>query len=96
MNGLGKNLVVPETNISSENTPGSWSRKSTSIRQEGRLPNKFVKPLHIQKVLEKPQTKFEVKIDNSNTPFQPRLTSKPNAIKPLNIYRETNLRGIDQ
>lgn len=47
-------------------------------------------------MLEKPQDKFEVKIDNSNMPFEPHLASKPNAIKPLSVYLEMNPNGVSR
>ena len=31
----------------------------------------------------RPQLKFKDKIDNSPAPFVPKLTKKPNALKPL-------------
>lgn len=45
--------------------------------------------------LEKPQLKFEPKIDNGPSPFKPCLKSKPNATKPLDIYLEQDEKGID-
>lgn len=37
--------------------------------------------------IEKPQLKFKTKVDNSfDTPFKPLLTTKPHALKPLNLH----------
>lgn len=38
--------------------------------------------LHAKNVA-RPQLKFKEKVDNSNTPFIPKIFIKPNAIKPL-------------
>ncbi|XP_028309786.1 exosome complex component 10 [Gouania willdenowi] len=38
------------------------------------------------KNIARPQLKFREKIDNSNTPFVPKIFIKPNAIKPLPSY----------
>lgn len=38
--------------------------------------------LHAKHVA-RPQLKFKEKVDNSNTPFIPKIFIKPNAIKPL-------------
>ena len=50
----------------------------------------------MQKVMEKPQLKFETKVDNTDSPFEPFLHTKPNAIKPLSIYMERDMNGIDR
>ena len=38
--------------------------------------------LHAKNIT-RPQLKFKEKVDNSNTPFIPKIFIKPNAIKPL-------------
>uniref|UniRef100_A0A667X186 Exosome complex component 10 n=1 Tax=Myripristis murdjan TaxID=586833 RepID=A0A667X186_9TELE len=54
----------------------SWNRKRGS--ETFRL-------LHAKNIT-RPQLKFKEKIDNSNTPFIPKIFIKPNAIKPLPSY----------
>jgi len=39
------------------------------------------------KNIQRPQLKFKDKIDNSNTPFIPIITRKPNALRPLEISK---------
>jgi len=46
--------------------------------------NQKFKMIHAQNIL-RPQLKFEDKIDNSNKAFIPKIKSKPNAIKPLDL-----------
>lgn len=41
------------------------------------------------RVTQRPQLKFLDKIDNSSTPFDPRITEKPNALKPLAVLLES-------
>ncbi|KAK5646684.1 hypothetical protein RI129_005148 [Pyrocoelia pectoralis] len=41
----------------------------------------------------RPQTYFKDKIDNSNNPWIPRITEKPNSIKPLAIFLEESEFG---
>ncbi|XP_061592397.1 exosome component 10 [Cololabis saira] len=59
----------------------SWNRKglgSGSRSETFRL-------LHAKNIA-RPQLKFKEKIDNSNTPFTPKIFIKPNAVKPLPSY----------
>ncbi|KAG2459298.1 EXOSX protein, partial [Polypterus senegalus] len=58
----------------------SWNRK-------GREPNQRSKSgtfhlLHAKNI-QRPQIRFKEKVDNSNTPFAPKIFVKPNALKPL-------------
>lgn len=65
----------PKIVVSSWNRtgPGSGSRSET------------FRLLHAKNVA-RPQLKFKEKVDNSNTPFIPKIFIKPNAIKPLPSY----------
>uniref|UniRef100_A0A4W6CD38 Exosome complex component 10 n=1 Tax=Lates calcarifer TaxID=8187 RepID=A0A4W6CD38_LATCA len=56
----------------------SWNRKSSG---SGSRSETF-RLLHAKNVA-RPQLKFMEKVDNSNTPFVPKIFIKPNAIKPL-------------
>ncbi|KAL2103554.1 hypothetical protein ACEWY4_000422 [Coilia grayii] len=59
----------------------SWNRKGSG---SGRSPETF-KLLHSKNV-QRPQLRFRDKVDNSNTPFIPRIFVKPNAKVPLPTY----------
>lgn len=45
------------------------------------------------KNVHRPQMKFSKFVDNSSSPFQPRLTDKPHAMKPLSILLEFDGEG---
>lgn len=98
LNGIKRNPLIAEAVKSSDKSySGSWNRDTNkSMRwKTNAVGNYYPKAgFRMQKVLDKPQDKFEVKIDNSNTPFEPMLSSKPNAIKPLAVYLETNQNGV--
>ncbi|XP_059189990.1 exosome component 10 [Centropristis striata] len=59
----------------------SWNRKGSS---SGNRSETF-RLLHAKNIT-RPQLKFKEKVDNSNTPFIPKIFIKPNAIKPLPTY----------
>ncbi|KAK5599390.1 Exosome component 10, partial [Crenichthys baileyi] len=59
----------------------SWNRKGSS---SGSRSETF-RLLHAKNVA-RPQLKFKEKVDNSNTPFVPKIFIKPNALKPLPSY----------
>uniref|UniRef100_A0A665TRW3 Exosome complex component 10 n=1 Tax=Echeneis naucrates TaxID=173247 RepID=A0A665TRW3_ECHNA len=59
----------------------SWNRKGSG---SGRHSETF-RLLHAKNVT-RPQLKFKEKVDNSNTPFVPKIFIKPNATKPLPSY----------
>lgn len=59
----------------------SWNRKSLG---SGSRSETF-RLLHAKNVA-RPQLKFKEKVDNSNTPFIPKIFIKPNAKKPLPSY----------
>lgn len=59
----------------------SWNRKGSS---SGSRSETF-RLLHAKNVM-RPQLKFKEKVDNSNTPFIPKIFIKPNAVKPLPSY----------
>ncbi|NXQ89329.1 EXOSX protein, partial [Nyctibius grandis] len=71
---LPAGLQVPETIVS------SWNRRVREFQKKAE-PETF-QLLHAKNI-PKPQLKFQEKIDNSNTPFVPKLFIKPNALKPL-------------
>nr|XP_020474717.1 exosome component 10 isoform X1 [Monopterus albus] len=59
----------------------SWNRKGSG---SGSRSETF-RLLHAKNVA-RPQLKFKEKVDNSNTPFIPKIFIKPNATKPLPSY----------
>ncbi|NXI90384.1 EXOSX protein, partial [Psophia crepitans] len=71
---LPAGLQPPQTIIS------SWNRKARESHK-GNETETF-RLLHAKNI-SRPQLKFREKIDNSNTPFVPKLFIKPNALKPL-------------
>ncbi|XP_015152379.1 exosome component 10 isoform X1 [Gallus gallus] len=71
---LPAGLQVPQTIVS------SWNRKAGEYHK--RTKSETFRLLHAKNI-SRPQLKFREKIDNSNTPFVPKLFIKPNALKPL-------------
>ncbi|KAM8927513.1 exosome complex component 10 [Pelodytes ibericus] len=71
---LPAGLQAPKTIIS------SWNRKTGDSNKKHK--SETFRLLHAKNIL-RPQLKFKEKIDNSNTPFVPKLFVKPNAQKPL-------------
>ncbi|KAM5132574.1 exosome complex component 10 [Mantella aurantiaca] len=71
---LPAGLQAPKTIIS------SWNRRSNDTNKKGR--SQTIRLLHAKNIL-RPQLKFKDKVDNSNTPFVPKIFIKPNAQKPL-------------
>ncbi|MED6247737.1 Exosome component 10 [Ataeniobius toweri] len=59
----------------------SWNRKGSSSASR----SETFRLLHAKNVA-RPQLKFKEKVDNSNTPFVPKIFIKPNALKPLPSY----------
>ncbi|KAM7139463.1 exosome complex component 10 isoform 2-T2 [Macrochelys suwanniensis] len=70
---LPAGMQLPKTVVS------SWNRKSG---ESHRKKSETFRLLHAKNIT-RPQLKFREKIDNSNTPFVPKLFVKPNALKPL-------------
>uniref|UniRef100_A0A8B9FHY7 Exosome complex component 10 n=1 Tax=Amazona collaria TaxID=241587 RepID=A0A8B9FHY7_9PSIT len=71
---LPAGLQPPQTIVS------SWNRKAGESHK--RNQTETFRLLHAKNI-SRPQLKFREKIDNSNTPFVPKLFVKPNALKPL-------------
>uniref|UniRef100_A0A669B7U7 Exosome complex component 10 n=1 Tax=Oreochromis niloticus TaxID=8128 RepID=A0A669B7U7_ORENI len=59
----------------------SWNRKGSSSSSR----SETFRLLHAKNIT-RPQLKFKEKVDNSNTPFIPKIFIKPNAVKPLPSY----------
>uniref|UniRef100_A0A8C5KME2 Exosome complex component 10 n=1 Tax=Jaculus jaculus TaxID=51337 RepID=A0A8C5KME2_JACJA len=71
---LPAGLQVPKTIVS------SWNRKAGEYGKK--VKSETFRLLHAKNII-RPQLKFREKIDNSNTPFLPKIFVKPNAQKPL-------------
>ncbi|XP_065594125.1 exosome complex component 10 isoform X2 [Cyrtonyx montezumae] len=71
---LPAGLQIPQTIVS------SWNRKAGEYHKS--MKSETFRLLHAKNI-SRPQLKFREKIDNSNTPFVPKLFIKPNALKPL-------------
>uniref|UniRef100_A0A8C4MM66 Exosome complex component 10 n=1 Tax=Equus asinus asinus TaxID=83772 RepID=A0A8C4MM66_EQUAS len=71
---LPAGLQVPKTIVS------SWNRKAGEYSKKTK--SETFRLLHAKNII-RPQLKFKEKIDNSNTPFLPKIFIKPNAQKPL-------------
>ncbi|NWU95196.1 EXOSX protein, partial [Upupa epops] len=71
---LPAGLQPPQTIVS------SWNRKAGEFHKKSQ--SETFRLLHAKNI-SRPQLKFQEKIDNSNTPFVPKLFVKPNALKPL-------------
>ncbi|XP_055966846.1 exosome component 10 isoform X1 [Sorex fumeus] len=71
---LPTGLRVPETIVS------SWNRKAGEYSKKTK--SETFRLLHAKNIV-RPQLKFREKVDNSNTPFVPKIFVKPNAQKPL-------------
>ena len=86
--GIKKNhqTVVVETRLNSSNTvsgggAGSWNLKKTEA-------SPFRARLITAKNISRPQITFQIPADNSSAPFVPKITNKPNSLKPLAILPE--------
>ncbi|KFO31594.1 exosome component 10 isoform X2 [Fukomys damarensis] len=71
---LPAGLQVPKTIVS------SWNRKAGEYGKKAK--SETFRLLHAKNII-RPQLRFREKIDNSNTPFLPKIFVKPNAQKPL-------------
>uniref|UniRef100_A0A672ICD6 Exosome complex component 10 n=1 Tax=Salarias fasciatus TaxID=181472 RepID=A0A672ICD6_SALFA len=70
----------------------SWNRKVGELTPIPR--SETFRLLHAKNVA-RPQLKFKEKIDNSNTPFVPKIFIKPNALKPLPQMRKERPEDLD-
>ncbi|XP_071450937.1 exosome complex component 10 homolog isoform X2 [Hetaerina americana] len=72
---------------------GSWNRSQAPTA----LRHNTISPQHVRlltaKNIQRPQIKFKDKIDNRNIPFEPKISEKPNSLKPLAIFMEYNADG---
>lgn len=92
MAGIKKNpqMVLVHSEIQTKTLPqmpssGSWN-ENRLLASAAKV--KTTKLLTARNIL-RPQISFKVPIDNSNgTPFEPRIKSKPNSLKPLAVLPE--------
>ncbi|XP_016073384.1 PREDICTED: exosome component 10 isoform X2 [Miniopterus natalensis] len=79
--GVNKNQPVLPTGLQVPTTVvSSWNRKAGEYSKKTK--SETFRLLHAKNII-RPQLKFREKIDNSNTPFRPKIFIKPNAQKPL-------------
>ncbi|XP_039281279.1 exosome component 10 isoform X2 [Nilaparvata lugens] len=73
-----RNSPIVQINGPNSATPPlkDWSKNRAMVR------------LINTRITHRPQIKFKDKIDNRNIPFEPRITDKPNSLKPLAILVE--------
>ena len=73
---------------------GSWNNFNRQSGQSGhaQTSNSPVRLLAAKNVA-RPQMMFSKMIDNSSSPFTPRLTEKPHAMKPLSLLAEWDSEG---
>ncbi|XP_044268640.1 exosome component 10 [Tribolium madens] len=93
MNGIRKSVVAPVVlqTVSAElPVNGSWNRQITvnsAVESSGQNCIKLITAKNIIR----PQKFFKDQIDNrNNSPWCPRITDKPNSLKPLAIFLEEN------
>lgn len=79
----GVQLVVSQTK---KNIFGSWNTSSSSPKPSQAANSAAAIRLLAGKNVQRPQISFKDKIDNSTKPWVPRISDKPNALKPLGIY----------
>uniref|UniRef100_A0A8C5QXY1 Exosome complex component 10 n=1 Tax=Leptobrachium leishanense TaxID=445787 RepID=A0A8C5QXY1_9ANUR len=90
---LPAGLQAPKTIIS------SWNRKGNDLSKKGK--SETFRLLHAKNI-QRPQMKFKERLDNSNTPFIPKIFVKPNAQRPLpdilknRLDREQRPEDLDQ
>ncbi|XP_055967013.1 exosome component 10-like [Sorex fumeus] len=72
--------VLPIGSQARQMIVSSWNRKAEESGKKTK--SEPFRLLHVKNII-RPQLKFREKIDNSNTPFVPKIFIKPNALKPL-------------
>ncbi|CAH1395309.1 unnamed protein product [Nezara viridula] len=90
MDGRKRNPLPskPSTNAQTNVPSGGWHDKDVNSQ-----PSKEEVTLCVSSGTIRPQVFFKDKIDNSNSPWIPRIKEKPNALKPLSILVELNDLG---
>lgn len=78
-----KLVLVSESSVS-KTVNGSWNKSSRV--STGEPSNAHTVRLLAGKLIERPQSYFKDKIDNSQKPWEPRLKYKHNLLKPLDIH----------
>ncbi|KAG8236910.1 hypothetical protein J437_LFUL015236 [Ladona fulva] len=94
--GIKKNpqpVLVEVSSSSPKQVSGSWNRNAALDAQKRTSSSPQGLRLITAKNIQRPQIKFKDKIDNRAIPFEPKLKDKPNSLKPLAIYLETNAEG---
>lgn len=106
--GIKKNPELPvEIQTVSAQLPvnGSWNKlnNATFTVSSKLTPTKSPAPassnairLLTGKNIQRPQASFKDKIDNSRSPWEPRIKDKPNSLKPLAIFLEETEDGLGE
>ncbi|XP_069699387.1 exosome complex component 10 homolog [Periplaneta americana] len=71
---------------------GSWNVNRLAANNSD-IPNPQPIRLLTAKNIQRPQIKFKDKIDNTLSPFEPRIKEKPNSLKPLSIMLQISEDG---
>ncbi|XP_046613866.1 exosome component 10 [Neodiprion virginianus] len=86
-------FVVSQSNSTA--VSGSWNNLSFHSKTQQTQPANKAQAICLltAKNIQRPQLKFDDKIDNSIKPWQPRIKDKPNSLKPLALYVEEDEDG---
>ncbi|RWS16344.1 exosome component 10-like protein [Dinothrombium tinctorium] len=85
-------LIIATLNVN-KNTHSLVTQSTASWNKQIGKKQEGIYNLFSAKTIQRPQAKFKDKIDNSNCPFVPRISEKPNSIKPLAILPEIGENG---
>lgn len=89
MDGRKRNPLTIKPPVNQVKVPsGGWHDRQTPSQ-----PSKDEVVLCVSTGTIRPQVLFKDKIDNSNSPWIPRIKEKPNSLKPLSILLEINEQG---
>ncbi|KAL7727735.1 hypothetical protein ACLKA6_008072 [Drosophila palustris] len=84
--------LVTTTNETTTPRAGTWNRTTSNVGTPSR--GTVSARLFTAKNIMRPQMQFKVPVDNSaQNPFKPRLTEKPNSLKPLALLPEYDDNG---
>lgn len=69
-------------------------QKSKRLGDDDQKPIQKEIRLLASRIVERPQNSFTEKVDNSHEPFVPKITEKPNSVKPLAVLPEVMDSGM--
>jgi exosome complex exonuclease RRP6 len=95
VSGIRRNpepVLVKAVGPSTRPVGGSWNLIQSQSSSQG--SSSGPQPVRLTaKYIQRPQIKFKDKIDNSSSPFEPRIKEKPNSLKPLTITLQLSEDG---